>query len=104
VKASIYTPIDTAAADAEAANFATPEFGGLSIDEATFLRYVETAHRIMIEAICAAPAEAKTVSSATKRAISIRIDADIIAHFRDGGRGWQTRMNAVLRSYVEAQR
>lgn len=32
-----------------------------------------------------------------KSPISIRLDADIVAHFRAGGRGWQGRVNAILR-------
>ena len=39
-----------------------------------------------------------------KQAISLRIDQDILAWFRDGGPGYQTRMNAVLRAFVDAQR
>ena len=36
--------------------------------------------------------------------LSLSIDSDVVAWFRAQGRGWQTRMNAVLRAYVEAQR
>ena len=36
----------------------------------------------------------------TKERISIRLDADITAHFRAGGRGWQTRLNDTLRRAV----
>lgn len=32
---------------------------------------------------------------------NLRIDAAVLAYFRGQGRGYQTRMNAVLRSYVE---
>lgn len=32
-----------------------------------------------------------------KSPISIRLDADVVAHFRDGGPGWQGRVNAILR-------
>lgn len=32
----------------------------------------------------------------------IRLDADLLTWFKGQGRGWQTRMNAVLRSYYEA--
>ncbi len=32
-----------------------------------------------------------------KRPVSLRLDPDVIAHFRRGGRGWQSRINAVLR-------
>jgi hypothetical protein len=31
----------------------------------------------------------------------LRIDADVLAYFREQGRGYQTKINAVLRSYVE---
>jgi uncharacterized protein (DUF4415 family) len=39
----------------------------------------------------------------SKQAISLRIDQDILAWFRDQGPGYQTRMNAVLRAFVDAQ-
>jgi uncharacterized protein (DUF4415 family) len=32
-----------------------------------------------------------------KRPVSLRLDPDVVAHFRRGGRGWQSRINAVLR-------
>lgn len=35
--------------------------------------------------------------SPVKEAVSVRLDADILAAFRAGGPGWQTRMNAALR-------
>ena len=34
---------------------------------------------------------------------SIRIDADVLDWFRAQGRGYQTRINAILRSYFEQQ-
>ena len=34
----------------------------------------------------------------------LRIDADVLDWFKARGRGWQTRMNAVLRSYYEHER
>ena len=37
----------------------------------------------------------------TKEAISIRIDADVLEKLRASGEGWQSRVNAVLRAYVE---
>lgn len=36
-----------------------------------------------------------------KLPVSLRVDADVFAFFKSIGRGYQTRMNAVLRSYVE---
>jgi uncharacterized protein (DUF4415 family) len=39
-----------------------------------------------------------------KRPLSLRLDADIIDWFQRQGSGYQTRMNAVLRAYVERHR
>ena len=36
-----------------------------------------------------------------KEHISIKLDADILAFFRSGGVGYQTRINDVLRAFVE---
>ena len=36
-----------------------------------------------------------------KLPVSLRVDADVFAFFKANRRGYQTRMNAVLRSYVE---
>ena len=44
---------------------------------------------------------ARVVTPVTKQAISIRLDEDVIEWFRATGPKYQTRMNAVLRSYVE---
>ena len=35
-----------------------------------------------------------------KERITIRLDADIAAHFRASGPGWQTRLNDVLRQAI----
>jgi len=39
-----------------------------------------------------------------KKAISIRVDEDVLDFFKHEGAGYQRRMNAVLRSYVEQKR
>ena len=39
----------------------------------------------------------------TKRAVSIRLDQDVLDWFRKQGGAYQTRINAVLRTYVQAQ-
>jgi uncharacterized protein (DUF4415 family) len=36
-------------------------------------------------------------SMAPKQPVSLRLDPDVLAHFRRSGRGWQSRINAVLR-------
>jgi uncharacterized protein (DUF4415 family) len=47
---------------------------------------------------------ARVVMPAAKQLTSLRVDPDVLAWFKSGGKGYQTRINAVLRSYVEAQR
>ncbi len=40
----------------------------------------------------------------TKKQITLRIDADVLEFFKHTGTRYQSRMNAVLRSYVEAHK
>ncbi|WP_233495495.1 BrnA antitoxin family protein [Rhodosalinus halophilus] len=47
---------------------------------------------------------AKLVEPAPKKLVSLRIDKDVLDYFRATGKGYQTRMNAVLRAYMEAQK
>ena len=35
-----------------------------------------------------------------KKLLSLRLDSDVVAWFRQQGPGYQTRMNAVLRAYM----
>lgn len=42
--------------------------------------------------------------AAEKKQISIKIDSEVLDYFRKDGPGYQTRMNAALRSFVRAQR
>ena len=39
-----------------------------------------------------------------KAQVTLRLDSDVIGWFRSGGRGYQTRINALLRTYVDEQR
>lgn len=47
---------------------------------------------------------ARVVMPVTKQLTSIRLDPDVLDWFKRKGKGYQTRINAVLRTYVEAQR
>ena len=40
----------------------------------------------------------------TKKQITLRIDAEVLEFFKHTGKRYQSRMNAVLRSYVEAHK
>jgi uncharacterized protein (DUF4415 family) len=46
---------------------------------------------------------ARVVLPPSKELISIRVDKDVLDWFRSLGRGYQTRMNMVLRSFMEHQ-
>jgi uncharacterized protein (DUF4415 family) len=39
-----------------------------------------------------------------KKAISIRVDEDVLDYFKKEGAGYQRRINAVLRSYMQQKR
>ena len=44
------------------------------------------------------------VDGLLKKPVSIRLDPDVLAYFKAGGAGYQTRINAVLRAFMEAQK
>jgi uncharacterized protein (DUF4415 family) len=48
--------------------------------------------------------EALLVIPPKKKAISIRVDEDVLDYFKKQGAGYQRRMNAVLRSYMQQKR
>lgn len=39
----------------------------------------------------------------TKAVVTLRLDRDVLKWFKNQGRGYQTRINALLRAYMEAQ-
>jgi uncharacterized protein (DUF4415 family) len=47
---------------------------------------------------------APVVMPRTKTSVHLRLDTDIVEWFKAGGKGHLTRMNAVLRAYVEAHK
>ena len=38
-----------------------------------------------------------------KQPVTLRLDADVLAWFKEGGPGYQTRINKLLRRYMESQ-
>ncbi|MBF0136522.1 MAG: BrnA antitoxin family protein [Magnetococcus sp. DMHC-1] len=44
----------------------------------------------------------RPTGSGTKVSTTVRFDADVIAAFRATGKGWQTRMNAALRDWLQS--
>ena len=39
-----------------------------------------------------------------KKSVTVRLDSDVLEWFQKQGKGYQTRINAVLRTYMEAHR
>ncbi len=48
--------------------------------------------------------KAEAVMPVGKKLVSLRLDADVVDWFRSTGAGYQTRMNAVLRSFMEEEK
>jgi len=48
--------------------------------------------------------DAVVVAPSPKKAISLRVDEDVLTWFKSQGPRYQTRMNAVLRAYMTAAR
>ena len=46
----------------------------------------------------------RPAGTAKKQAISIRLDRDVLAHFREAGPGWQARINTTLRRSMSSKR
>ncbi|AXS40050.1 BrnA antitoxin family protein [Breoghania sp. L-A4] len=46
---------------------------------------------------------AKLTRPATKRQVTIRFDADVLDWFKAQGKGYQSRMNAILRAYMQSK-
>lgn len=48
--------------------------------------------------------DAQVVHPLPKESITIRVDRDVVDWFRAEGRGYQARINAVLRAFVDQER
>ncbi len=46
----------------------------------------------------------KNAVSGVKQIVTIRLDVDMLEWFKSAGPGYQTRINQVLREYMEANR
>lgn len=46
---------------------------------------------------------AKLVQPTSKSQVTMRIDTDVLDWFRMQGKGYQTRINAVLKAYMRSQ-
>lgn len=51
-----------------------------------------------------ARSDARVLDPVPKESITIRVDRDVVDWFRSEGRGYQTRINAVLRAFVDREK
>jgi len=47
---------------------------------------------------------AEAVTPTTKKLLSLRLDADVVDWFKQRGPGYQTRINAVLRTFMQQKK
>ncbi len=52
----------------------------------------------------AKPVSKSPATPNAKEAVTLRIDQEILEYFQEGGPGWQERINAALRRFVEGER
>jgi uncharacterized protein (DUF4415 family) len=86
-------PDDAPELTAEFFNRATPMIGGREVSIEEFTRVA----RKMVPM-------GRPKSANPKVSVTIRYDADIVAAFKAGGEGWQTRMNDALRDWMKNRR
>ncbi|MDD5284481.1 MAG: BrnA antitoxin family protein [Desulfuromonadaceae bacterium] len=48
-----------------------------------------------------APKSGRKLGSGVKELQTVRLDRDILTTFKSTGKGWQTRMNEALRTYLK---
>ena len=91
-----------------------PDGSLVPMDNRTDHRRLDAMTAAEIEAVAAGDTDGAPMSNEdwtageiarpSKVPVGIKLDDDVLAWFKARGRGYQTRINAVLRRYVEAQR
>ena len=76
---------------------ADPDTRELTEEDFARMRPVSEVHPHIVEAYRRRRGKQK---EPTKELLTIRLDADVVAHFRKTGSGWQTRLNEALRKAV----
>ena len=61
------------------------------------------AHELSTEEIKAMRPMGRPKAGTTKDSVTIRLSPEVTSYFRGTGKGWQTRVDKVLKEYVSAQ-
>lgn len=73
------------------------EVGDLSaVDPALF----KPAAKVVPELIALQKKRGRPKAETTKQSTTLRLDSEVVDFFKQRGRGWQTRLNKVLKEYV----
>ncbi len=56
------------------------------------------------ESLASVPASNSATAAPVKQIVTIRLDVDTLNWFKSAGPGYQTRINQILRDYMDAQR
>lgn len=75
-----------------------------TLDEFKAMRPTSKAHPEVVAQYRRAQGERGPQKAPTKERITIRIDAEVLDFFKAGGSGWQTRLDQVLKEYVQEHR
>lgn len=75
-----------------------------TLDEFKAMRPASKAHPEVVAQYRRAQGERGPQKAPTKERITIRIDAEVLDFFKAGGSGWQTRLDQVLKEYVQEHR
>ncbi len=71
----------------------------LTAEDFSLMRPLKEVHPEIVEAFKAL--RGRPPKAETKQPVSLRLSAQIIAHFKKDGKGWQTRIEKALQEIVE---
>jgi uncharacterized protein (DUF4415 family) len=72
----------------------------LTSDDLKYFRLTKETFPEIVEAFERQRGERGPQKAPVKERVGLRLDAEVVAHFRATGPGWQARMNEVLKKHV----
>ena len=75
----------------------------LTVEEMRRARPMKEMFPEIVEAFERMRGERGPQKSPVKERVGLRLDADILAHFRQTGTGWQSRINDILQKHIATQ-
>ena len=75
----------------------------LTAEDMEYFRPTREVHPELVEAFERMRGQRGPQKTPTKERIGLRLDAEVVEHFRKSGPGWQSRINEVLVRHVKEQ-